>query len=137
MPDDAFPRAEFGLPIVFHFKDGQKKDDRNSEFQDPPESELCPAGSMRMASPIILRPIAFGDGRRGVPLIMRLNTQPLHQVELKVRGRTIHTAGPEGIRNPTLANYRGSPMSGLTATGSALEAFVNFAKNNEFKEVEN
>jgi CRISPR-associated protein Cmr1 len=140
IPDDAFPRAEFGLPIVFHFKDGQEKDDRNSEFRDPPESELCPTGSMRMASPIILRPMAVGDGRRGVPLIMRLNTEPLHQVELKVRGRTIHAAGPEGIRNRALADYRGSPMSGLTKTGSALEAFVNFAKDNkdnEFKEVGN
>ena len=137
IPDNAFPRAEFGLPIVFHFKDGQKKDDRNADLLDPPESELCPAGSMRMASPIILRPLAFGDGRRGVPLIMRLNTEPLQQVDLKVRGRTIHVAGQEGIRNPELANYRGSPMQGLTAAGSALEAFVNFAKDNEFKEVGN
>ncbi len=135
IPDNAFPRAEFGLPIVFHFKDGQKKDDWNGEFRDPPESELCPAGSMRMASPIILRPFAVGDGRMAVSLIMRLNTEPLHQVELKVRGKTIHTAGQDGIRNPELANYRSSPMSGLTATGSALEAFVNFAKDNKFKEV--
>ena len=125
------------MPIVFHFKDGQKKDDRNADLLDPPESELCPAGSMRMASPIILRPLAFGDGRRGVPLIMRLNTEPLQQVDLKVRGRTIHVAGQEGIRNPELANYRGSPMQGLTAAGSALEAFVNFAKDNEFKEMGN
>ncbi|MCX6678861.1 MAG: type III-B CRISPR module RAMP protein Cmr1 [Methanothrix sp.] len=137
IPDNAFPRAEFGLPIVFHFKDGQKKDDRNADLLDPPGSELCPAGSMRMASPIILRPLAFGDGRRGVPLIMRLNTEPLLQVELKVRGRTIHVAGQEGIRNPELANYRGSPMQGFTAAGSALEAFVNFAKDNEFKEMGN
>jgi CRISPR-associated protein Cmr1 len=137
IPDDAFPRAEFGLPIVFHFKDGQEKDDRRGEFRDPPESELCPAGSMRMASPIILRPMAFGDGRKGVPLIMRLNTEPLLQVELKVRGKTIHATGQDGIRNPVLANYRGSPMSGLTATGSALEAFVAFAKDNKFKEVGN
>lgn len=137
IPDDAFPRAELGLPIVFHFKDGQKKDDRNGEFRDPPESELCPAGSMRMASPIILRPMAFGDGRMGVPLIMRLNTEPLLQVELKVRGKTIHATGQDGIRNPALANYRGTPMQGFTASGSALEAFVNFAKDNEFKEVGN
>jgi CRISPR-associated protein Cmr1 len=135
IPDDAFPRAEFGLPIVFHFKDGQEKDDRNGELRDPPESELCPTGSMRMASPIILRPMGFGDGRKGVPLIMRLNMEPLLRVELKVKGKTIHAAGQDGIRNPALAKYRGSPMSGLTSTGSALEAFVNFAKDNKFKEV--
>ena len=135
IPDDAFPRAEFGLPIVFHFKDGQDKNGRFSEFRDPPESELCPVGSKRMASPLILRPMAFGDGRRGVSLIMRLVTKPLKDVELKVKGETIHTAGPGEIRGSRLAEYRSSPMSGLTEGGSALEAFVNFAKGNEFEEV--
>lgn len=135
IPEDAFPRAEFGLPIVFHFKDGQDKKERFSEFRDPPESELYPAESKRMASPVILRPLAFGDGRRSVPLIMRLVTKPLKDVELKVRGETIHSAGPEEIRGNRLAEYRSSPMSGLTEDGSALEAFVNFAKNGEFQEV--
>jgi CRISPR-associated protein Cmr1 len=135
IPDNAFPRAEFGLPIVFHFKDGQDKKERYSEFRDPPESELYPAGSKRMASPVILRTLAFGDGRRSVPLIMRLVTKPLTDVELKVRGETIHSAGPEEIRGPRLADYRSSPMSELTEDGSTLEAFVNFAKGSEFQEV--
>ena len=135
IPDNAFPRAEFGLPIVFHFKDGQEKKERFSEFRDPPESELCPVGSKRMASPVILRPLAFGDGRRSVPLIMRLITKPLTDVELKVRGETIHSAGQEKIRGRRLADYRSSPMSGLTMEGSALEAFVNFAKGDEFEVV--
>ncbi len=134
-PGDSFPRAELGLPIVFHFKDGREKEDRRENVRDPPESELCPAGYMRMSSPIILRPIAFGDGRKGVPLIIWLSTKPLNQVELKVGGKTIHSTGQEGIRNSTLAEYRGSPMSGLTTTGSALEAFVAFAKKKGFKEV--
>ena len=135
IPEDAFPRAEFGLPIVFHFKDGQDKKERFSEFRDPPESELYPAGSKRMASPVILRPLAFGDGRRSVPLIMRLVTKPLTEVELKVKGETIHSAGPEEIRGRGLGEYRNSPMAGLTEDGSALEAFVNFAKGSEFEEV--
>lgn len=135
IPDDAFPRAEFGLPIVFHFKDGQDKKERFSEFRDPPESELYPSGSKRMASPIIIRPLAFGDGRRSVPLIMRLVTKPLKDIELKVKGETIHSAGSEEIRGPRLNEYRSSPMSGLTEDGSALEAFVNFAKDNRFEEM--
>jgi CRISPR-associated protein Cmr1 len=125
IPDDSFPRAELGLPIVFHFKDGQ----------DPPESELCPVGKMRMASPIILRPMAFGDGSKAVQLIIWLSTEPLNQVELKVKGSKIDSTGPTGIRNPGLAAYRSSPMSGLTKTGSALEAFVAYAKLNKIKEV--
>ena len=135
IPEDAFPRAELGLPIVFHFKDGQDKKERFTEFRDPPESELCPVGSKRMASPVILRPLAFGDGRRAVPLIMRLVTKPLTKVELKVGGKTIHTAGSGEIQGKRLTEYRSSPMSGLTEDGSALEAFVNFAKGNEFQEV--
>lgn len=135
IPENAFPRAEFGLPIVFHFKDGQDKKERFSEFRDPPESELYPAGSKRMASPVILRPLAFGDGRRSVPLIMRLVTKPLTEIELKVRGETIHSAGPDEIRGRRLGEYRNSPMAGLTEDGSALEAFVNFAKGSEFEEV--
>lgn len=88
-----------------------------------------------MASPVILKTLAFGDGRRSVPLIMRLVTKPLTDVELKVRGETIHSAGPEEIRGTRLADYRSSPMSGLTEDGSALEAFVSFAKGSEFEEV--
>jgi CRISPR-associated protein Cmr1 len=135
IPDDAFPRAEFGLPIVFHFKDVQDKKERFSEFRDPPESELYPAGSKRMASPLILRPLAFGDGRKAVPMIMRLVAGPLMGIDLKVKGETIHSAGQDEIRDRRLADYRNSPMHELTKDGSALEAFVNFARDNEFKEV--
>jgi hypothetical protein len=88
-----------------------------------------------MASPIILRPIAFGDGRNGVPLIIRLNTEPLNNVELKVKGRVIGSVGPTGVRDPKLTTYNGSPMAGRTSTGSALEAFVAYAKEKNFDEV--
>jgi len=136
-PEDAFPRAELGLPIVFHFKDGRKEEDRKIADRDPPESELCPTGSMRMGSPIILRPIAFGDGRNGVPLILRLNTEQLNQVELKVKRVVIGSAGLKGIRDPKLSTYRSSPMTGRSTSGSALEAFIAFAmeKKQGFVEV--
>jgi len=134
-PDDSFPRAELGLPIVFHFKNGRDKYDRDEDDRDPPESELCPAGSKRMASPIILRPMALGEGQKGVPLIIRLSTETPKQVELKVGGKAIHSIGQEGIHNSALAKYERSPMSGLTKTGSALDAFVAFAKKKEFEEV--
>jgi len=133
--NDAFPRAEFGLPIVFHFKNGREEDDSKTADRDPPESELCPTGYKRMSSPIILRPIAFGDGSRAAPLIIRLNTEPLRQVELKVGGSTKGPFGPSVICNPKFAAYRNSPLSGLTKSGSALEAFVALAGKNGFKEV--
>jgi len=45
---DKFPRAAFGLPIVFHFKD----------YGDPPDTMLEGIEGERLASPLILRPIA-------------------------------------------------------------------------------
>lgn len=131
---DAFPRAELGLPIVFHFKNGREKDDPKDVDRDPPESELRPTESKRMSSPIILRPIAYGDGSRAAPLIISLNTEPLRPVELKVGVSTKGPFGPSAIHNPAFTAYRNSPMSGLTKSGSALEAFVAFAGRKGFKE---
>lgn len=47
-----FPRAAFGLPIIFHFKDKN----------EPKDSTLAPIGQERMASPLILRPYKQSDG---------------------------------------------------------------------------
>ena len=55
-----YPRAAFGLPIVFHFKD---KD-------DPRDQVLNPGGHDRMASPLILRP--WFDGQRYRPIALLL-----------------------------------------------------------------
>ena len=58
---DNFPRAAFGLPIVFHFKDRG----------DPADHTLITANhGDRMASPLILRP-GF-DGERYFPLALLL-----------------------------------------------------------------
>jgi CRISPR-associated protein Cmr1 len=51
---DTFPRAAFGMPIIFHFKDQG----------DPHDSTLVPAGNKgRLSSPLILRPHRRPDGR--------------------------------------------------------------------------
>lgn len=50
---NVFPRARFGLPIIFHFKD-----DRAG---DPGDTALVPQGSDRYASPLILK--AYWDGK--------------------------------------------------------------------------
>jgi CRISPR-associated protein Cmr1 len=57
---DAFPRAGFGLPIVFQFKDNDKsKPTRNT--CDPRRTTLEMKGYERWASPIILRPLACAE----------------------------------------------------------------------------
>lgn len=50
--DGVYPRAWFGLPIIFHFKDAG----------EPNDSTLIPDGERdRMASPLILRPYLSGQ----------------------------------------------------------------------------
>lgn len=52
---DCFPRAAFGTPIIFHFKDAGKG--------DPEDTTLQPKGHQRLASRLILRPHLGVDGQ--------------------------------------------------------------------------
>jgi len=141
IPEDAFPRAEFGLPIVFHFKDNP--DSYLDPNLDPADTELYPVinGSEknRMASPLILRPLKCANGDI-FSAILLMRTPPVLEVVLKKAPRNPHC---RKIQGKDLANYRNSPMgipNGKTVKrsvdGSALEAFLSFAKNeNGFTEV--
>ena len=62
--DGFYPRAAFGLPLVFHFKDKDKG--------DPGDWVLEPDGKDRdrMASPLILRP--YFDGQQYCPVALLL-----------------------------------------------------------------
>lgn len=51
-----FPRAVFGLPIVFHFKDGNDKKPYSANL-DPQKTILNINDKERLASPLILKPI--------------------------------------------------------------------------------
>jgi CRISPR-associated protein Cmr1 len=120
VPCDAYPRAELGLPIVFHFQ--------NNEV---PDTTLHPVvrgeRKERMASPLILKPLALADGQV-VPVIVPLVTSGVSEVELMQGTQSRGRIGINAIRDPRLANYAGSPLSGLTNQGSAVEAFLNFAR---------
>ncbi len=52
--DEKFPRAAFGLPIIFDFQ---------GRAQEPQKTELKGVGYERMASRLILRPLKCSDGR--------------------------------------------------------------------------
>ncbi len=52
---DVYPRAAFGLPIIFHFKDPG----------EPTDQTLAPVDGDRLASPLILRP--YWDGQHWRP----------------------------------------------------------------------
>jgi len=57
-----FPRAAFGLPIVFHFKD--------EKIGDPYDTILQGRDYERLASPLILRPLACADGAVGLAVVL-------------------------------------------------------------------
>jgi len=130
IPDDAFPRAELGLPIVFHFQN-----EPNDRPRDPEDVVLYPDQNReRMASPLILKPLALANGKF-VPLIVRLKTPTLTGVDLRQGERSLPLPQPTVIRDPKLANYRHSPMQNRSPNGSALEAFLAYAKSQGFAEV--
>ncbi|TEB13241.1 type III-B CRISPR module RAMP protein Cmr1 [Pelotomaculum propionicicum] len=59
-----FPRAAFGLPVVFHFKD--------KDAGDPCDTKLTcgEKDCERLASPLILRPLACKDGAVGMAVVL-------------------------------------------------------------------
>jgi len=129
IPQDAFPRAEFGLPIVFHFQDQG----------EPPNTVLYPSNARyadacdRMASPLILKPLSLADGK-AVPLVARLATPPITGVVLKQGDKQLELPETTVVRDSRLAAYRDSPLAG-SSSGSALEAFLLHVRNNGFREI--
>jgi CRISPR-associated protein Cmr1 len=129
MPD-GFPRAELGLPIVFHFKDEDKG--------EPRTTTLCPVVEgktvERMSSPLILKPLALA-GNMAVPLVLCLNTTGVERVELQDENKKLlKPLHAVRVRSPIFA-LEGLPLHGLSAAGSALEAFLAFARTKGFKEI--
>jgi CRISPR-associated protein Cmr1 len=129
IPNDAFPRAELGLPIVFHFQ-GQG---------EPPDTVLYPSDDAegkkreRMASPLILKPLALENGK-ALPLIMVLKAPSLTGVDLRRGDTSLPLPQSTVIRDARLSSYRDSPLAG-SPNGSALEAFLAFARSEGFTEV--
>jgi len=130
-PKEAFPRAELGLPIIFHFvREKPKLNDH----------ELIPAreSSNRMASPIIIRPIQLKNGKC-LPLILILQGEELDLIVLKrltkEGSELVFEGNLRNIRNEDFSRYPGSPMRGLSEQGSALEAFVTYAQSRGFRNI--
>ncbi|WP_018015376.1 type III-B CRISPR module RAMP protein Cmr1 [Teredinibacter turnerae] len=131
-PDNAFPRAAFGLPIITQFKQN------NDEI---PETELYPIVNNeprgRMASPLITKslnmcPPSGGRSEQGYPFIVRLSTAlpsglGLRKTEKKKqKPEVIHAPlDKRAIVNPDFTQYPDSPMD-TASGGSAIEAFLSF-----------
>lgn len=65
-----FPRAVFGMPIVFHFNPGSHDEPGSQGDPDMKPLQLLPAESERFASPLILRPLPAGEGFHAAALAL-------------------------------------------------------------------
>jgi CRISPR-associated protein Cmr1 len=129
IPDDAFPRAEFGLPIVFHFQSQGEPADTVLY----PDNDTSGNKRERMASPLILKPLALQSGK-AIPLILQLKSPVLKGVDLRKGEKSVAFPTPPVIRAARLASYQKSPLAG-SPSGSALEAFLVYVKSEGFQEV--
>lgn len=83
---EKFPRADFGLPILFGFHPDHKpdEDDELNPDRDPRDTTLQGTDHDRLASPLILRPLACANGRYvGLALILEARRVPPGGLVLK------------------------------------------------------
>ncbi len=123
---EKFPRAAFGMPIIFHFQDFQ----RNGE---PGETSLQPAGLERLASPLVIRPVVGSDRKiRAIALVLPQRVpldRTLASTVLKVAGSPHAVAAllssDEQDQIAPLADQRAEPESGAAAV---LHPFLRYFK---------
>ena len=146
--DGFYPRAAFGLPLVFHFKDKHKGDpkgkdsdslvlnpDRHERSASSPETRRHdnadpPDRNKRMASPLILRP--WFDGRQYRPVALLL---PGWKERLSVRV-CLDPAGaeppaPAWPEAPDERNRLAAQVEPMRDQGAdnVLSAFMHFFKD--------
>lgn len=115
--EQKFPRAAFGLPIIFHFI-GQG---------EPPDYTLEGAkeGSERLTSPLILRPLACANGQVvGLAALLDGTSLPLDGLEISAKGRQAKKvkASLEAQDIKTLA------IDELKDQTDVLKAFMDYLK---------
>ena len=106
---EKFPRAVFGMPIIFHF---------NAETE-PADTRLMPDGKDRLASPLILRPYRTAASTYGALALV------LHDPGLAAMQVVLHHQQPQRRRSPApRAGDRppAKPPTRVSHTLSAAEA---------------
>jgi len=109
-----FPRAAFGLPIIFHFK--------YSNRGEPPDTTLegRREESRRFASPLILRPLVCGDNRAvGVALLLEGSRIP-------PPGGIILDYDPTSTVDTQLTPTEARAIPVLHGQTDVLQAFMNY-----------
>lgn len=106
--NNAFPRAELGLPLIIRFKDRG----------EPGPVTLVPVEGGRRPSPVILRPLQLQDGSV-VPMALIMNTPPLKGVRLDPLGKSY---GGKHLRGHGVRGYLDSPLDRY-GKDNAVDAF--------------
>ena len=115
---DLFPRAYFGMPIIFHFKDKG----------DPQDFTLQPVGHDRLASPVLLRPYPEAGGWKAAALILPVS-MPKTELQAGRQSFTV-TLWPGDDAQRSAAVQATQPMKDALEGRSSnpLTAFVQFFK---------
>lgn len=117
-----FPRAQFGLPIIFHFKDANRRNpsDPNS---DPRQTSLQGEKHERLASRLILRPLLCANKQAvGIALILTGPSTPPSKLpgELMLKGAPNDPSVSSQINEVEVEGVL--PLHGET---DVLKAFLN------------
>lgn len=110
-----FPRAVFGLPIIFHFP---------QEGGAIPDATLKPKEFDRLASPLILRPIACEDGAVAIALILETPRLPKGGLELEVENKKLDVDAELDSKEAAALTKDGLDV--LQNKTDVLEAFLDF-----------
>jgi CRISPR-associated protein Cmr1 len=110
-----FPRAVFGLPIIFHFP---------QEKRAIPNATLKPKEFDRLASPLILRPIACEDGAVAMALILETPRLPKRGLELEMENEKFNADAKLDSKEAAVLTENGLDV--LQNKTDVLEAFLDF-----------
>jgi CRISPR-associated protein Cmr1 len=114
-----FPRAAFGLPIVFHFKDWK--------YGDPPTATLEGSADRckRLASPLVLRPLAC-EGGSAVGLAMILEGTSVAQIPDGLVVKESDGERREHRVEASLTTEEAAQIRPLRGKPDTLDAFLKF-----------
>jgi CRISPR-associated protein Cmr1 len=119
---DRFPRAIFGMPIVFHFHPGSPGEPGSMGDPNLKPLQLNPIGFERFASPLIIRPIPDGNLFRNAALVL---SSDVPDSELKAGERSFSA---EWRLDPTLAAKIPALKRGGTIFTDPIELFLSELK---------
>lgn len=121
---DKFPRAKFGLPIIYQFKEY----DVNLIPGDPKPTTLQGANHDRLASPLILRPIACSDGAVGLAAILEWTPNPGDESYTPPGGLVLKDAPGNPHVYSNLTPKEAASIPPLNGQADILQAFLEFLK---------